>query len=529
MYPAKKTKIKEEEIPLKFPLVDEKGNHYKLSGKSPAQQLSDPIEVTSTTQLQILLYDIIKVGVVDKKDPRGTGTDILKELANKVEICKVMLKKREIDILINTFIDKIPEYVKDDGTLHARFNSMGTVTGRFSSTNPNLQQIPAHEKSIRMMFIPSPGMSIVGADYSGQEMRVLASVSNDKSMIEAYENNQDIYAKVASLIYHNNVEDNLEFSPSGKLQPDGKERRSAAKTIALGLNYGMSSYSLAERLGVSTEEADKIVDGYYNGLKGVKKYTENSQKMLKEFGYVTDVFGRRRHIPDAQLPDFSITSSKVVAQFNPLIGSIPHEDKVLEAKIKKYEQQLLKAKWKKDIDNIIESAKREGLSVRNNKGFISRALRQCLNARIQGSSASMTKMAMILIDNDEELKKYDTHLLVTVHDEVFVECKSEFAEIVAKRLSKLMNDAAKIKCNNVAWKCDPYICAGDGWYCDECSANIRNEYVKIINSMSEDEAYKTICNRYEMFNRDTLKKICNGSFILNVDSLKYGPEYYSNN
>ena len=121
-------------------------------GKSKVEQLSDPIELGSPTQMAILLYDILKVGVVDKKTPRGTGADILEALASKIKICEILLKKREIDILINTFIDKIPEYVKDDGTLHARFNSMGTVTGRFSSTSPNLQQIPSHEKSIRMMF-----------------------------------------------------------------------------------------------------------------------------------------------------------------------------------------------------------------------------------------------------------------------------------------------------------------------------------------------------------------------------------------
>ena len=506
--------------------IKQMGRTGKL-GKSKVEQLSDPIELSSPTQMAILLYDILEVPVVDKKHPRGTGADILEELAPKVKICEILLKKREIDILINTFIDKIPEYVKKDGTLHAKFNSMGTVTGRFSSTNPNLQQIPSHEKSIRMMFVPAQGMSFVGSDYSGQEMRVLASVSNDDAMLEAYKNKQDIYAKVASLVYHNDIEDNLEFRPgTGELQPDGKERRSSAKTVALGLNYGMSVATLAERLGTSIEEAQSVVDGYYGGLKGVKKYTDDSQKMLKEKGYVTDIFGRRRHIPDAQLPEFTITPEKIIAQFNPLIGAIKHEDKALELKIKQYEDRLSKAKWKKDVDNIVSQAKRDGLNVRNNRGFINRSLRQCLNSRIQGSSASMTKMAMILVDKDEELNSYNAHLLVTVHDEMFIECDTKYADKAAKRLCELMIEAAQLKCGNVEWKCDPYICAGDGWYCDECSANIRNDYNKMIKETSSDDAYNKICKKYSMFNKDTLKKICDNTFVLNYDSLKYGPEFY---
>ena len=179
VYPAKKTKIKEDEIPIKFPLVDEKGNHYKLSGKSPCQQLSDPIEVTSSTQLQILLYDILNVGVVDKNDPRGTGAEILEELSTKYKICKLILDKREVQILLDTFVDKIPTLIKNKtGRVHAKFNQYGADTGRFSSgekdpDNPkvkslNLQNIPASDKTIRMIFKASPGYSISGSDFSAQ-------------------------------------------------------------------------------------------------------------------------------------------------------------------------------------------------------------------------------------------------------------------------------------------------------------------------------------------------------------------------
>lgn len=122
-------------------------------GKSKNEQLSDPVELGSPTQMAILLYDILKVGIVDKKTPRGTGAEILEALADKVPICKLLVDKRGVDILINTFIDKLPELIKPNtGRLHASFNTYGAKTGRFSSSDPNLQNIPSHAKEIRMMF-----------------------------------------------------------------------------------------------------------------------------------------------------------------------------------------------------------------------------------------------------------------------------------------------------------------------------------------------------------------------------------------
>lgn len=153
VYPAKKTKMSQEDIINKFPLIDEKGQRYKWSSKSPIEQLSSPIDLGSVTQLQILLYDILRVPVIDKSDPRGTSAEILEELSRKYEICRLLIEKRGVDILINTFIDKMPELIRPKtGRLHAKFNSYGAKTGRFSSSDPNLQNIPSHDKAIRMMF-----------------------------------------------------------------------------------------------------------------------------------------------------------------------------------------------------------------------------------------------------------------------------------------------------------------------------------------------------------------------------------------
>ena len=133
--------------------------------KSKSEQLSDPPELTSTTQLAILLYDILKTPVVDKKSPRGTGEEILQEI--KLPLCKLILEKRGIEKLLGTYIDKLPQCINSKtGRIHASFNQLGTVTGRFSSNNPNLQNIPSHLKEIRTMFIPGPGKVFVGADFS---------------------------------------------------------------------------------------------------------------------------------------------------------------------------------------------------------------------------------------------------------------------------------------------------------------------------------------------------------------------------
>ena len=486
--------------------LNKKGTGYS---KSKVEQLSDPIDLGSPTQMAILLYDILKAPIVDKKKPRTTDAAALKTFAEEkhIKICELLLEKREVDILINTFIDKLPEFVQKDGRVHARFNQCGTVSGRFSSSEPNLQQIPSHDKAIRMMFKAGNGCSLVGSDYSGQEMRVLASVSNDKEMINAYENNQDIYARVASLIYKNDYKDNLEFRPgTGELQPDGKKRRASAKTVALGLNYGMSVNTLAGRLGESLEDAQAVVDGYYGGLIGVKKYTEDSQKMLREFGYVTDIFGRRRHIPDGQLEEFEVKPLNENNYFNPLIGSIKHENKELMRKISSYKDKLSKTKYKKDVDKIIDQAKRDGLLVKNNKGFINRAARQTLNSRIQGGSASMTKLAMVMINNDKELNDLGFKLLVTVHDEVYGECPTENSYRAGERLCEVMVNAAKVKCSNVPWKCDPYIVKR--WYSDECSSDIRNEYNKLIKEESKESAFNKIKTKYNFIQEKYLREMC---------------------
>lgn len=485
-------------------------------GKSKNQQLSDPIDLGSPIQMAILLYDILKAPVIDKKSPRGTSAEILEELSNKYHICELLVEKRGIDILINTFIDKMPQIIQKDGRVHARFNQCGTQTGRFSSSDPNLQNIPSHDKTVRMMFRAPKGYSLVGGDFSGQEVRVLASAANDKEMIKAYEAGKDLYAQIGALAFKTSYENCLEFNPiTHELQPEGKARRSRAKTLLLGLNYGMGVTTLAERIGSTVPEAQAIIDEFYKGFTGVKKYTEESQQMLKEKGYITDIFGRRRHIPDGQLPEYEFNVAGVDYDFNPLMDSVKHIDTRTQALISDYKNKLSKARWAKDRNAIIEQAKKDGLEIKSNGGYINRALRQCLNARIQGSSASMTKKAMIMIHEDEELKKLGFELLVTVHDEVFGQCPKENSDKVAKRVSDLMVEAAKIKCGNVVWKVDPYEVSR--WYEDEASAEVLKDYNKLCSKLSKEEALIKIKEMYSMIKPKYVELMCEDKYICNVN------------
>lgn len=310
---------------------------------------------------------------------------------------------------------------------------------------------------------------------------------------------------------------NLEYV----LQPDGKARRSKAKTVLLGITYGMGSSTLAERMDMSRQDAEQIIEDFYNGFPGVKKLTEDSQKMLKKTGYVTDMFGRRRHIPDATLPNYELKSNKSNS-FNPLLHSVIYLDSKTTELISKYKEELEKATWKKDRDSIIECAKKDDIIVKDNSGFISRALRQCLNARIQGTAASMTKLAMIMIHNDEELNHLGFKLLVTVHDEVFGMAPTENAERAAKRLCEVMVEAAKVKCSGVPWKCDPYVVKH--WYSDELSAEVLKDYNTLINGDPEKhilpigpaEALVNIKNKYSAINSNYIEMMCNETFDCNL-------------
>lgn len=464
-------KIKEErqqQADEAIAMYKEQIDNYKM--KNPNHKLSDPISLTSPTQLAILFYDILGLTSPDKKSPRGTGEEILKHFAKGKEknLCEAILGIRNVDKLLNTYIDKMPQISLDDGRVHASYNQYGAKTGRFSSSDPNLQNIPSHNKEIRKMFKAQDGYVLIGADYSQQEPMVTAHLSNDKKMQDAFIHGKDIYATIAGLAFHKPYEECLEFREDGTVNPAGKERRTQAKSIVLGILYGRQIPSIAEQLGVSTREAQDIYDAVLRAFPQLAKFIDESQAMAKELGYVTTAWGRRRHLKDMQLDPYEFSYSGNVINFDPLAFGKSVSVEVPESVKKSYIKQLERAYGWQKKNQIIQQALAQGIKIKDNGGYIAQAERQCVNARVQGSAADMAKLAMIAINNDPRMKELDFHLLIQVHDEVIGECPEENMKEASERLSYLMRTAPShlIK---LPFRCDCEITRN--WYGDSIDIN----------------------------------------------------------
>ena len=441
--------------------------------KSKNEKLSTPVKLSSPAQLAILIYDVLGHKPVDKKNPRGTGEEILNQI--DLPICKLILEERGLLKLINTYIDKLPNCVSEvDGRLHASFNQIGTDTGRFSSSNPNLQNIPSHNNEIRMMFTATDGYTLVGGDFSQQEPRLLSHYSQDEHMVNSYKEGKDLYAMIASKVYKNNYEDNLEFHPvTKKIQPDGKHRRTACKSLLLGIMYGRGISSIAEQLNCSLKEAESIKQGFFNEFPTVERWVTETQENAKKNGYVEDIWGRRRRLPDLFKEKYEVISKDSTKTFNPLLNSKGKYNPESVTLVNNFKTRLNACKYKKEVDAIKEEAKLKNISIKDNSGFISQAERQCVNARIQGGAASMSKRAMIRVANNQELKDLGFKLLIPVHDELIGECPIENKERVKELLSYEMIESAKPEVE-VPMKCDAD--CFPSWYYDVYEAEIKKEY-----------------------------------------------------
>lgn len=242
-------------------------------------------------------------------------------------------------------------------------------------------------------------------------------------MIDAYLTGKDLYAMMASEIYNKPYEDCMEFyldengKKTDKTNPEGKKRRSSVKSILLGIMYGRGVPSIAEQIHSTVEEAQKIVDDFYQSYPTIKSYTELVQNNAKRDGYTTTAWGRRRYLKHIQDTPYSYAyNDKRKVDFNPLFTATEKINKdVPQDVIDMYNAQLETASFKKQ-KQIIEQANKDGITITNNKSFIAEALRQCLNSVIQGSSADMSKRAMILLGTNEELKSLGFRMLFPVHD-----------------------------------------------------------------------------------------------------------------
>ena len=466
---------------------DDKIEAYRAT--HPDCKLDNPIKISSNTQLAILFYDILGYESVSRKSPRGTGEEILKQF--KTPLADAILEYRGIEKLIGTYIDKLPNCLNsNDNRLHCKFNQYGADTGRFSSSDPNLQNIPSHNKDIRPMFVATNGYVLMSSDFSQQEPKSLAAMcrmDGDSQMYDTFIQGKDLYSEIASKAFHMSYEECLEHFPEGTpikevdgkwyystpeecdkyadgetdTYKDGKERRTQAKSILLGALYGRGILSIAEQLGCTEEEAQAIKDSVFRAFPAIRDFETRSLSMARELGYVTTVCGRKRRLPDLQLPKYEIAWEKGfepdgdILDFENTDVSVPYQ---LE---RKYLTQLAEVRSKKQKFAIMDRAHAEHLLITDNSKKIGNATRQCVNARIQGSAADLTKLAMIELYNNDRLRELGFRMLIPVHDEIIAECPRENMKECSELLASTMSHAAE-EILQMPINCDVEI--SEAWY-----------------------------------------------------------------
>ena len=258
---------------------------YELAGEQ--------FNIASPKQVGEILFDKLKIVEKAKKTKTGqyvTSEEVLQQLRNKHEIVADILEHRGLKKLIGTYIDALPKLINPKtGHIHTSFNQTITATGRLSSSDPNLQNIPIRGedgKEIRKAFIPEPGCLFFSADYSQIELRVMAHLSQDENMVRVFNEGKDLHAATAANIYKKPIEEVT------------RDERTKSKRANFGIIYGITVFGLAERLDIPRDEAKMLIDGYFQTFPQVHDYMEKSKEVAREKGYVTTLFGRRRYLPD---------------------------------------------------------------------------------------------------------------------------------------------------------------------------------------------------------------------------------------
>lgn len=315
-----------------------------------------------------------------------------------------------------------------------------------------MQNIPSHNKDIRKMFVADDGYVLMSSDYSQQEPKVMTQMCGDEKMLNAYKQGKDLYAEIASLAFDKPYEDCLEFyldengNKTGEVNKEGKARRTQAKSILLGILYGRGLSSVAEQLKTTKQKAQEIQDKIFKGFPAIPKFERDSKQLAMEKGFVTTLWGRKRRLPNMSLPKYEFDfTQKASNNFNPLDFENSTEEYIDYAAIDKYTTLMDSAYGRLDKEKIKAQARQEGIIIKDNGGYIADAERQCVNSRIQGSAADMSKKAMILVGNDSRLKELGFQLLIPVHDELIGQCPLANAKECSERFAQLMSEAAKDK------------------------------------------------------------------------------------
>ena len=281
---------------------------YELAGEE--------FNINSTKQLGVILFEKMGLPVIKKtKTGYSTAVDVLEKLAHQAPIVELILEYRQLAKLNSTYVEGLQAYIQADGKIHTRFVQNLTQTGRLSSVDPNLQNIPIRTKEgrrIRYAFLPEhDDWKILSSDYSQIELRVLAHIAGDKHMIEAFKNNVDIHTNTAMRVF-------------GITNPDDvtSEMRRQAKAVNFGIVYGISDYGLSQNLNISRKRAKEFIDRYLEEFQGVKDFMESVVKEAREKDYVETLFHRRRYLPDIHSSNFNLRSfAERTAMNSPIQGS----------------------------------------------------------------------------------------------------------------------------------------------------------------------------------------------------------------
>lgn len=302
----------------------------------------------------------------------STSKAVLEELAQTFELPRLIIEYRELDKLKSVYTDALPHQIAADGRIHCLLNQTVAATGRLSSSEPNLQNIPIRTelgRRIRRAFVAEKGNKIISADYSQLELRLLAHITQDAVMLEAFQNGEDIHARTARLVFGARTDEEL------------KEARRFAKIVNFAIAYAIEPWGLSQRVGITRQEAKKVIEDYYNTYKGVRRYMEEVPLRAREHGYVRSIYGRIRPLPG-------------IADRNA---------------------------------NIRKAAEREAI-----------------NMPIQGTASDIVKIAMLKVDEEFKREGLQALLLMQVHDELLVEAPAESAERVAEILKREMESAVTL-------------------------------------------------------------------------------------
>ncbi len=306
---------------------------YRLAG--------EVFNIASPRQVGEVLFDRLKIDAKPKKTKTGqyvTSEEVLESLRPRHAIVGRILEYRGLKKLLGTYVDALPQLINPrTGRIHTSFNQAVTATGRLSSSNPNLQNIPVRDddgKEIRKAFIPDDGCRFFSADYSQIELRIMAHLSQDPNMIEAFTEGHDIHAATAAKIYH---------VPLEEVTPDMRRK---AKTANFGIIYGISVFGLAERMGVSRQEAKELIDGYFATYPQVKAYMDRSIEVARAQGFVETIFHRKRYLPDINSRNATVRGYAERNAINaPIQGSAADIIKVAMARIyQRFQAEGIKAK-----------------------------------------------------------------------------------------------------------------------------------------------------------------------------------------